>query len=282
VVLTGEREGYYRDYDGLEDLAACLREGYAYTGRFSPFRMRRHGRPTNGIPAERFVVSIQNHDQVGNRMLGERISQLVSFDRLKLAAGAVLLSPYIPLLFMGEEYGEMAPFLYFISHTDSALVEAVRKGRRKEFESFPWREAPPDPQAEETFRLSKLDHTLCGKGPHRALWLFYQELLRLRRETPALARLDRWSMDVRIYPGQDALSVRRWYERSETVAIMSFSGSPQALSLPVPAGPWRKLLDSGDPQWGGQGAQTPGTLLSNGAAALTVGPATLVLYGKES
>ena len=114
---------------------------------------------------KQFVVCSQNHDQVGNRMLGDRLSATLSFEQQKLAAGAVLLSPFIPLLFMGEEYGETAPFQYFVSHSDPALIEAVRQGRREEFAAFAWQGEVPDPQDEATFRRSRLNRDLAGKEP---------------------------------------------------------------------------------------------------------------------
>ncbi len=136
VLLTGDQGGYYQDFGELGHLAKAFREGFVYAGDYSTYRRRRHGNSSQHMPAQQFVVFTQNHDQVGNRMLGERLSQLVSLEALKLAASAVLLSPFIPLLFMGEEYGEVAPFQYFISHLDAQLVDAVRRGRREEFASL--------------------------------------------------------------------------------------------------------------------------------------------------
>jgi maltooligosyltrehalose trehalohydrolase len=122
TLLTRERRGYYQDFGQLRNLAKAFREGFVYSGEYSPYRRRRHGNPSRDIPAHQFVVFAQNHDQVGNRMRGERLSELVCLERTKLTAGVVLLSPFIPLLFMGEEYGETAPFPYFVSHSDPALV----------------------------------------------------------------------------------------------------------------------------------------------------------------
>ncbi|MCL5257567.1 MAG: malto-oligosyltrehalose trehalohydrolase, partial [Chloroflexi bacterium] len=172
VLLTGERAGYYQDFGSVGQLAKAFRNGYVYEGQNSKYRGRRHGNSSRSCPAYRFVVCSQNHDQVGNRALSERLSSLVSFEALKLAACAVVLSPFVPLLFMGEEYGEPAPFLYFISHLDPQLVEAVRRGRRAEFAAFQWTGESPDPQAEETFQRAKLDYGLRGAGQHRILLNF--------------------------------------------------------------------------------------------------------------
>src|SRR5690606_30764198 len=150
-LLTGERDGYYPAYGGIEQLARAYARGYVYAGEYSPYRRRRHGAPASDIAPERFVVFIQNHDQIGNRMLGDRLTVRLSPEQNELAAAALLLSPFTPLLFMGEEYGETAPFPYFVSHTDEALAEAVRRGRSEEFASFRWAGEPPDPQAPETF-----------------------------------------------------------------------------------------------------------------------------------
>src|SRR5207249_9699778 len=134
--LTGERQGYYADFGSLEHVAKSYREGFVCSGQFSGFRGRRFGSSSVEIPGEKLVVFDQNHDQVGNRAQGERLSRLVDLETAKLIAGVILLAPYVPLLFMGEEYGELAPFHYFVSHTDPELVEKVRRGRREEFAAF--------------------------------------------------------------------------------------------------------------------------------------------------
>ena len=172
TLLTGERNGYYEDFGKIEHLEKALREGFIYSGEYSPFRKRRHGSSSKDRPGLQFVVFSQNHDQVGNRMRGERLSGLVPFEALKLAAGAVLLAPNIPLLFMGEEYGEKAPFLYFVSHGDKALIEAVRKGRNDEFKHFAWNGEPPDPQDERTFLASKINWEKRRQGEHAVLLNF--------------------------------------------------------------------------------------------------------------
>jgi len=138
TLLTGEQTGYYLDFGSLEHLEKAFTEGFVYSSQYSAYRRRRHGNSSCHVPPRQFVVFSQNHDQVGNRLLGERLSTLVSFEALKLVAGMVILSPYIPLLFMGEEWGERAPFQYFTSHSDAALVHAVRRGRQAEFASFRW------------------------------------------------------------------------------------------------------------------------------------------------
>ena len=180
TAITGEDDGYYADYHGFPDVVRALENGFVFEGQYSKYRGRRHGNSAQSLPPECFVIFSQNHDQVGNRMNGERLTQLASFEKLKLAAGVTLLSPYLPMLFMGEEYAEDAPFQFFISHLDEGLVHAVREGRKQEFSRFRWRGEPPDPQAEETFLGCKLDHALKNQGHHRVMYQFYQTLIRLR------------------------------------------------------------------------------------------------------
>src|SRR6202790_1374279 len=165
TLLTRENLGYYADFEGITPLASTLRDGWYYSGQHSNYRKRRHGNSPRGLSPAKFVVCNQNHDQVGNRAAGERLTGLVSFEALKLAAGITLLSPFVPMLFMGEEYGEPAPFQYFTSHGDPELGEAVRRGRREEFAAFGWEGSVPDPQNEHTFSRSSLNHSLKKKEP---------------------------------------------------------------------------------------------------------------------
>ncbi|MBI4497438.1 MAG: malto-oligosyltrehalose trehalohydrolase [Chloroflexi bacterium] len=282
TLLTREQTGYYQDFGLLAQLVKAFREGYVYSGQYAPYRQRRHGNDSRPLPARQFVVFTQNHDQVGNRMLGERLSRLVSFDALKLAAGVVLLSPFLPLLFMGEEYGETAPFPYFISHLDPGLVEAVRRGRREEFAAFAWQGEPPDPQDEATFLQAKLDHRLRHQGQHRTLRAFFRELLRLRRELPALAYLSKDHLEVTGYEREQVLSLRCWYDASDIFAVVNFSEAPVALALPVPAGRWHKQLDSADERWEGPGSVLPERLDGEAEPVLSLPPRMLALFSREA
>jgi maltooligosyltrehalose trehalohydrolase len=249
TLLTGERTGYYQDFGALGQMAKALAGGFVYTGQRSPYRRRRHGVPADGVEGHRHVVCIQNHDQTGNRMLGERLSTLADFESLKLAAGAVLLSPFLPLLFMGEEYGETAPFLYFVDHSDPDLIEAVQEGRKEEFAAFGWREEPPDPQAEETFERSRLNHGLREEGSHATLHAFYKELIRLRKSLPALAR--RSKAEVAVRPFEEEMVILML--RGEDVAVV-FNFAPEARTVPLPEGRWETALDSAEERWGGLGS----------------------------
>jgi maltooligosyltrehalose trehalohydrolase len=281
TLLTGERDGYYADFGGLVHMARAFTDGFVYSGHYSPYRRRRHGNPSRHLPAAKFVVFAQNHDQVGNRMLGERLGSLVSFDSLKLAAGVVLLSPFLPLLFMGEEYGEVAPFLYFVHHGDEGLIEAVRKGRREEFAAFGWKEEPPDPQDEATFLRSRPDPNLRGTGHHKALLSLYRELIRLRKTDPVLSRPDKEDMEVTPFEEERALVVRRWNGAAQCVAFFHFGDVPATLPLSLPPGEWDKVLDSGDRRWGGDGEGGPETVHSPAAPPLSLRPRSFLLYAKR-
>jgi maltooligosyltrehalose trehalohydrolase len=196
--LTGERAGYYADFGEAEQLAKAFEQPFLYAWDYSAFRGRKHGAPPEGLSGDRFVVSLQNHDQVGNRARGDRLGTLLgSPAQQRLAAGLLLLSPYLPLLFMGEEYGEENPFPFFCSFGDPQLVQAVREGRQKEFDAFAWQGEVPDPQSEETFASARLSWS-WPEGTQRAgLRRLYRDLLSARREWPALRDFERRSARLR-------------------------------------------------------------------------------------
>jgi maltooligosyltrehalose trehalohydrolase len=282
VLLTDEQTGYYQDFGQFQHLVKAFQEGFVYSGQYSRYRQRRHGVSSKDIPAHRLVVFAQNHDQVGNRMNGERLSQLVSFEALKLAAGVVLLSPFIPLLFMGEEYGETAPFPYFVSHSEPELVEAVRKGRRDEFAAFQWPGELPDPQDGSTFSRARLNHGLRCDGQHKVLLEFYRELIRLRKETPALAYLSKDNMDVRGIEEHRLLFLRRWSGDNEAIALFNLDDGQTSVTLPVPAGRWHKRLDSAEERWHGRGSVMPQRLSLKGEVTVTLSPWSFALFIKET
>jgi maltooligosyltrehalose trehalohydrolase len=252
--LTGERSGYYGDFGGLETLATAMRDRFVYAGRYSAHRRRRHGAPATDVSADHFVVAVQNHDQVGNRAAGDRLSTLISLDGLKTAAALLLLSPYVPLLFMGEEYGETNPFRYFVSHSDPALVEAVRRGRRDEFAAFGWADAVPDPQSETTFLQSRLDWSRLETASHRHLLALYTDLLHLRRREPAL-RPGASAVDV-LFDGSGgwlALQLRP-AEGAPVLLLSSLQPARERVRVPVEIpGRWELLLTSDDARYGGAG-----------------------------
>jgi maltooligosyltrehalose trehalohydrolase len=184
--ITDEKEGYYSDFGNTSHLVSSYNNAFVYDRKYSVHRKRIFGSSAAGMPGDKFIVFTQNHDQVGNRMLGERLSTLVSFETLKLAAGAMFVSPFIPMLFMGEEYGEDAPFLYFVSHGDKDLNKAVREGRKKEFADFVTDKEPPNPDLEETYNNSKLKWDFGSDDKKNKLLKFYKALIHLKKTHPAL------------------------------------------------------------------------------------------------
>ncbi|HSB72056.1 MAG TPA: malto-oligosyltrehalose trehalohydrolase [Candidatus Methylomirabilis sp.] len=283
TLLTGERTGYYVDFGSLEQLAKAWTHGFVYDGQHSSYRGRPHGTPTADIPPERFVVFAQNHDQVGNRARGDRLSALVDLEGLKLAASAVLLSPYVPLIFMGEEYGERAPFLFFTDFGDPSLQAAVSRGRREEFAAFGWTGDVPDPRDPLTFDRSKLNWVLQMNEPHRALWEYYRLLLGLRRQYPVLGvggkprtvarTVDEWTLAV----------LRRGPDATAALCMLHFAPEGRAVRLRVPPGSWRRLVDSAEERFGGPGVKSPTCLppARGGRAEIEMVGREAVVYLRE-
>ncbi|GAB4384431.1 MAG: malto-oligosyltrehalose trehalohydrolase [Elainellaceae cyanobacterium] len=288
ALLTSESHGYYEDFQKFVDLEKVYRDGFVYDWVYSKFRKRFHGSDAKDCPPQQFVVCSQNHDQVGNRMMGDRFSSLISFESQKLAAAAVLLSPYVPMLFMGEEYGEPSPFLYFVSHTDSGLVEAVRKGRKEEFAAFHAEGEAPDPQSEETFQQSKLQWEKRHEGKHKQLWQFYQTLLKMRKTMPALAKADgdRHHYEVSAVEDQKLLRLRRWQGDHQILCLMNFNQQPVQITMALPPGTWKKSLDSTDAIWGGEGSTLPDVIPTDRNSTvsqqqLSIRPQSVVVYSRE-
>ncbi len=275
-VTTGnERIGYYADFEGINHLAKAYRDAYVYDGMYSPHRKKHFGIKAAYNSGKQFVVFSQNHDQVGNRMLGERTSQLVSFEMQKLMCAAVMVSPYLPLLFMGEEWGATSPFLYFTSHSGKELAEAVRKGRKEEFASFHKQGEAPDPQAEETFNNSKLSWRQLEEDKHAAMLRYYKALIALRKNRRALNSCDRQQLDVTFDADAETLVLRRWQEDEELVCFMNFSGEEKVQHLPAHIGEWEKLFGSADEQWlgkyNGRGVVFAGD-------EITTAPESIIIY----
>ena len=257
ALVTGERFGYYRDYGRIGQLARAVTDGLVFQGEYSSFRGRRHGTPTDGIQPARFVDFAQNHDHIGNRPRGDRLSTLVGFDALRLIAAVVLLSPGTPLLFMGEEYGDPAPFPYFVDHGDPDLIEAVRTGRAAEFAGG-WSESPLDPADPSTFQLAVLDGALAEKGDHARLRALHRFLIHLRHDHPVLSRSA--AHQVRAEARGHELRVQRATTAGAVCALFNF-GRDDELVTALPETPddgrWEMLIDSGEPDWGGNGATLP-------------------------
>lgn len=209
TMLDEKGKTRYEDYGTPEQLAKAYTDGFVLSGEWVKYRKKKFGVSSAGISGQHFIVFNQNHDQVGNRVKGERLSMLVDFERLKLAAAAVLLSPYVPMLFMGEEYGELSPFYYFVAHSDEELISAVRKGRKEEFAGFGFDVDPPDPQSIETFNDCKLKWQSRDAGLHKVLLDWHTTLIAFRRAHAALMNLDKRDLTVEITGGNAMIMHRR-------------------------------------------------------------------------
>jgi maltooligosyltrehalose trehalohydrolase len=277
-ILTGESEGYYQDFGRVEHLAKAFKEGFVYSGQRSLYRKRRHGNSSLSIPSHRFVVFSQNHDQVGNRPFGDRLTAVVGFEALKLVAGLVLLSPFIPLLFMGEEYGETAPFPYFVSHSDLDLVDAIRRGRKEEFTSSQETANPLDPHSEVTFLAAKLRDDLLEKTEHRLLFNFYKNLIALRKMIASFIGLNNRDMTVIYSEKFKYVFLNRWGEDKTFSLIFHLGSKRSVFRVPVPQGNWAKLIDSQEVKWGGNGSQIESEIVSDGELDLEFAPYCFVLF----
>jgi maltooligosyltrehalose trehalohydrolase len=234
----------YSDYGRIEQLAKAFNEGFVFTGEYVEFRKRKYGASSAGLNGNKFIVFSQNHDQVGNRVAGERLTVLVDTNRLKVAAGLLLLSPYVPMLFMGEEYGERAPFLYFVSHSDKALIEAVRKGRKEEFAAFNkhHEQEPLDPLAVETFEDSKLRWDTRNTGEQAELLEWHRQLIGIRQH-PAMRNCEKSSVLASVVsPG--CLAVNRQTSDGRTKLFMVFNFSDQETSITLPFQDNFMIIDS--------------------------------------
>jgi maltooligosyltrehalose trehalohydrolase len=281
TLLTKERDGYYQDFMDVRQMVKALQEGFVYTGQYSAFRKRRHGNSSKHLPPSKFIVFSQNHDQIGNRMRGERLSTLTSFEGLKLAAGVVLLSANIPLLFMGEEYGEESPFQYFVSHTDPTLTEAVRKGRKEGLAALDLPGELPDPQSEETFLRSRIHLDLRRHGRHKILFKLYGALIKLRKEIPALSHLSKTELEVEICEEPPLLVMRRGYGEDRVYGIFNFFEKPAEGKIFMRKGMWQKVFDSSSDEWGGQASLLPEFIPSHGSEVrLGLQGYSFVLYRK--
>jgi maltooligosyltrehalose trehalohydrolase len=252
--LSGEQQGYYIDYGRAQDFPKLFEEAFVLDGGYSIHRDRSHGAPVAGLTGDRFVVCIQNHDQVGNRAVGERLGTLISPPAQRLAVSLLLLAPYLPLLFMGEEYGEEQPFQFFCSFSEADLVENVRIGRWQEFAAFHSNRAEvPDPQAESTFAASRLTWS-WEEEPHKAgLRRLYQDLLRARRVWPAMRDFTRRT--ARLLPGTQPHALLELSRGASTTAPGTmlqayFNLTPASQPLPSPAG-LRVLWSSEAEQYNG-------------------------------
>jgi len=283
VVLTGESRGYYQDFHGVQDLGKAVGEGFVYSGQYSGHRRRRHGNSSQQVSPGQLVVFSQNHDQIGNRAVGDRLSTQLPFEAIKVARALVLLSPNIPLLFMGEEYGETAPFQYFIEHSDPDLIEAVRQGRRREFAHFGWKaEEIPDPQDRATFERSRINRERLDER-QAGLLRWTGRLIQLRKSNPALGAGNAKTVchKVWVYEKEEALVIHRWKNGGEAaLLVLGFGKSPATVTLHEPAGAWQCRLDSTSKEFGGTGENSTPTrlVLSTQGTSLAIPAYTAAVF----
>jgi maltooligosyltrehalose trehalohydrolase len=233
ALLTGERQGYYADFGSVSCLATVLRGAFFHAGTWSAFRRRTHGRPvdTARVPGHRFVVCLQNHDQVGNRALGDRLPAVLSRGLLRVGATLLLTGPFTPMLFMGEEWAAGTPWQFFTSHPEPDLAAAVGAGRRREFAEHGWPAADvPDPQALSTFTRSKLDWSELARPDHGDMLDLYRRLIALRRAVPDLS--DPWLDRVAVTAGEESVVVHR----GGCLVVANLADDRRHIPLPHPPG----------------------------------------------
>ncbi len=256
VTVTGERDGYYSDYTGVPDVARAYVRGFVYDGRWSEHRQRTVGAPVpESVSGRHFVACIQNHDQIGNRARGRRLTELADADRVRFAIALLCLAPTVPMLFMGEEYGETNPFLFFSDHAEPWLADAVRTGRREEFSAFDQfaRSQVPDPQADATFDASVLDRSIATTPAGDARRRLWTDLLRLRRSVPALATGNR-RLVRSLYVAPTRMAVLRDGPDGAAPVIVVANADREPATVPIEStGEWDAVWSSTAERYGGSG-----------------------------
>ncbi len=232
AVLHPGDYGYYADFGSMAQLAKALTQVFVYDGIYSGYRGRSHGRPVEGLAHDRFLGFIQNHDQIGNRATGDRLEHIVGLDRAKIAAAIVLTSPFVPLLFQGEEFAASTPFQYFADHDNPQMAKSVSEGRKREFAAFGWPpESIPDPEIRSTFEHSKLNWQEATEGTHAEMLAWYKTLIHLRRTLPALAPEGHAPASYAVRFDED----RKWLhiERGQLQVIANLGVADHIVELPA-------------------------------------------------
>ena len=279
VLSTGEKEGYYMDFVQPGQLAKAMKEVFVFDGQYADYRKKSYGNSAVNNKGEQFVIFSQNHDQVGNRRSGERLISLTGFEMAKLIAGTLFITPNIPMLFMGEEYGERNPFLYFVSHLDPVLNELVREGRAEEFAAFDQETGTtPDPASPDTFERSRLSWDFERDEEQESMLCFYKRLIQLKKQHPVLQNTDKKQMKVQQEDG--LLVVERWNGQDRLLAFLNFNGKEQQASVPGGAGrDMHKLLESSEEAWAGPGERSPAALAAE--KTLDIPGNSIVIYSNR-
>ncbi len=248
TLLTGEDKGYYSDFGDIRQLEKSYNRNYVFDGIYSPHRDRRFGADGSDINGDHFVIFTQNHDHIGNRPFGERLSTLAGFEAAKLAAGAMILSPFIPLIFMGEEFMSDTPFLYFVDHGDTDLLQAIREGRKQEFAGIMSDHSPPDPDLFSTWQTSVLDWEIIHKPQHDTMLRWYKTLLALRRSWPQEIWCSHDHFQARTVDESAGLCLLHTMKNRRLLAFLNFSKTSFETACHEP-GDWILILDSSSPEW---------------------------------
>lgn len=263
TLVTGENEGYYMDYGMPENLSKAVRNAFIYDGVYSRHRKKTYGNSTENNRGGQFVIFSQNHDQVGNRMNGDRLISLSDFETAKVVAGILFLAPNVPMLFMGQEYGERNPFYYFVSHSDPELNRLVREGRKQEFKEFHYESLPmKDPDDPATFESSRLSWNIEAEPEKRAMFEFYRRLIYLRKSNPVLSKTDKDNM--RIMENGNFYMLERWQNNERIIAGINFGN--EAVKMKIPGeyqNTLSKIIDSNNEQFNGTGEVCPDVVTGN-------------------
>jgi maltooligosyltrehalose trehalohydrolase len=246
TLTTGENKSYYMDFGKPEQLSKSIKEAFVFDGQYSEFRKKSYGNSTKNNPGEQFVIFNQNHDQVGNRLFGDRLISMTDFETAKVIAGAMFVSPNVPMLFMGEEYGERNPFYYFVSHLSPELNRLVREGRKREFKDF-YNETADVPNADdpEAFDTSKLSWNIENDAEKSAMFRFYKELIKLRKEHPVLKETDK--NNLKISEDGRFFTLERGQGENRVVVFLNFEEGKRTGKIPAQIqGTLTKILDSND------------------------------------
>lgn len=280
VLATGEKNGYYSDFGEPGHLAKSIGDTFIYEGQYSNFRKKSYGNSAKDNPAEQFVVFSQNHDQVGNRKNGERLISLTGFEMAKAIAGTLFITPNIPMLFMGEEYGENNPFYYFVSHLNPELNKLVKEGRQEEFREFGDNYTlAPDPAAVETFNKSKLSWDFITNEKSQAMFDFYKKLIVLRKSNPALGIPDK--NNLKVAENNKVITVERWHQQAGAFSIMNFNDHDVEISVEIKVNTkLHKIIDSANNLWLGPGEKSPDLILNDHKVLLS--KESIVIYSNQN
>lgn len=279
LINPSDKQRYY-DFGSIEQLVKAYNEGFVHSGEWVQFRKRKYGASSANTPGNKFLIFTQNHDQVGNRADGKRLNMLIDFERVKLAAAAILLAPYIPMLFMGEEYADESPFFYFVSHSDKDLIKAVQEGRKKEFEDFGFDDNVPDPQSEDTFNQSKLQWQQRNKDYHLITLNWYKELIRMRKTLSSLKEFEKSNTNAEVI-GEKAFALfRHSDETGESITCLFNFSENKVTYSPAEKNLFKKLLDSTGKQWQPHNASKDHSHPNNieKGKAIILAPTSVVVY----